>query len=71
MELFIVYWIITTLVGTVWLIMSYAEKEEYVSLADIIGSLLISAIIAWAFIIIWLLDVAKIKIKRNVRTKEK
>ncbi len=71
MELFIVYWIITTLVGTIWLIMSYVEKEEYVSLADIIGSLLISAIIAWAFIIIWLLDVAKIKIKRNVRTKEK
>lgn len=70
MEFFIVYWIITTLVGTVWLLMSYMDKQKYVSLGDILGCFLISGIFAWAFTIIWLLDAIKIKINRNGRSKK-
>jgi len=70
MEVFIVYWILSTLVGAIWLLMSYLDKQEYVSLGDILGCFLISGMFAWAFVIIWLLDAIKIKINKNGRSKK-
>ncbi len=65
METFIIYWILSTLVGTVWLLMSYLDKQEYISLGDILGCFLISGMFAWVFVIMWLLEAAKIKLNRK------
>ncbi len=70
MEGFFVYWLLSTLVGTVWLLMGYLDKQEHISLADILGCFLISGMFAWAFVIMWLLEAAKIKLNRNGRSKK-
>jgi hypothetical protein len=70
MEGFIIYWILTTIVGTVWLLMGYLDKQEYISVGDILGCFLISGMLAWVFVIMWLLEATKIKINKNGRSKK-
>lgn len=70
MEGFLVYWVLTTLVGTIWLLIGHLDNQDHISIGDILGFFLISGMFAWAFVIMWLLDAAKIKLNRNGRSKK-
>jgi hypothetical protein len=70
MEGFLVYWALTTLVGTIWLLIGHLDNQDHISIGDILGFFLISGMFAWAFVIMWLLDAARIKVKRNEKTQK-
>jgi len=70
MELLMIYWIITTMLGTAWLIDGHVQREDYLTVGDILGYTLLSMLFAWAFFIIWALDGIRFKIKKNEKTQE-
>lgn len=65
MNLLIIYWFITTIYGTYWLIKypsyRYYEDDKYFNLMELIGKLFFASIIAWVFVPIILLSTIKFK----------
>jgi hypothetical protein len=65
MEILIIYWIVTTIFGVYWLIKNpsrFESKDEF-SLADILGNILPSMIIAPFILPLYLLSLIKFKRK--------
>lgn len=63
MILLFIYWVVTTIVGTAWLSKTYLKNQVYVSVGEILSCVVLSMILAWAFVPIWSLFEIKIKIK--------
>ena len=63
MILLFIYWVITTIVGTAWLSKTYLKDQVYISVGEILSCVVLSMILAWAFVPIWSLFEIKIKIK--------
>ena len=65
MEIFIIYWIITTICGVYYLIKNpsrFEDKDEF-TLADILGNIFPAMIIAPIVIPLWLASLIKFKRK--------
>lgn len=63
MILLFIYWVVTTIVGTAWLSKTYLKDQVYISVGEILSCVVLSMILAWAFVPIWSLFEIKIKIK--------
>lgn len=55
----VIYWVLGTIVGTIFLCKSYLRRNGYLTLGDIFGSLIMSMLFSW---VLWPIAVGDIKV---------
>jgi hypothetical protein len=65
MNLFLIYWILTTMYGVYWLVKHPSERHgddmEHFSVMEILGHILPAALLGWVFVPIGILISIKFK----------
>ena len=65
MNLFLTYWILTTMYGVYWLVKHPSERHgddmEHFSVMEILGHILPAALLSWMFVPIGILNSIKFK----------